>query len=79
MNIFFSTMAHQLKTPLNSIMAMTQQIQALMKKKDKATQQIATYIYANAVKLNHLVNCTLDVSQLKAGQFRTKFQKCNII
>jgi len=26
MNIFFSTMAHQLKTPLNSIMAMAQKL-----------------------------------------------------
>jgi len=46
---------------------------------DDYSRQIAYHIRINAIKLMHLVDCTLDVSQLKAGKFIPKESKCNIM
>lgn len=76
---FLATMSHELKTPLNAIIAFSQML--LRKTKDKLTASeidMVERIFNNGNNLLVLINDILDLSRIEAGKLQISPQKFDI-
>jgi len=66
-NLYYASVAHDLRTPLNSILPLTDLIAS--KTKDPETLRFLKIIKNSANHLSNLVEDTLDMSRIENGQF----------
>lgn len=77
----FSQLAHELKTPLNSIMAYSQLLlrqQQAKKEEDSITIERIERVLRSSRQLLQLVNNSLELSQVDAGKTQLKLMKIDL-
>lgn len=69
---FLATMSHELRTPLNSIIGFAGLLaqEDLPRASNTKIDEYVTHIHESGIKLLHLINELLEISQMDAGQVR---------
>jgi len=76
---FFSTAAHQLRTPLTSIQGFSEILMTRDNIKEKEKKEFISYINKQAVNLASIINDLLDISRIESGiGFTLHKVPCNI-
>lgn len=80
-DLFLSTAAHELKTPLTVLMGHTQTIQRRMAREEHVSernQRSLAAIREHAGRLNQMIDALLDISRLESGQLTIKCVPLNL-
>jgi two-component system sensor histidine kinase KdpD len=70
-NTLLSSISHDLRTPLTSIIGLSANISELAKN-DNSISQIANSIHHQAEKLSHIINNLLEITRLESGNIQIK-------
>lgn len=80
-NEFLSNISHELKTPLNLIMATQQLLNVSIKRSDESNPSICNYmniLKRNSYRLLRLINNLLDITEMNIGCYRVNFNNFDI-
>lgn len=75
---FLSSMSHEFRTPLNSIIGFTQLMSLNNKQINKETSEALSYIEHSGQHLLALINDILDLSKIESGTLELKPSKINV-
>lgn len=81
---FFSTVSHELKTPISILLAVLQLIESMREKDSQLIDSVSTNKYINIMKQNcyrliKLTNNLIDINKIDAGYTEMKIKNHNII
>ena len=83
-NQFFSTISHELKTPLNIVLGSVQLLKVHNEENKNSIHhdilgKHIRRVQQNCYRLLRLVNNLIDITKLEAGFLNMNFRKCNIV
>ncbi|HKP51046.1 MAG TPA: HAMP domain-containing sensor histidine kinase [Chloroflexia bacterium] len=79
---FVSALSHELRTPLTSIIGFTQVIRRKLASAPAADGRMAEHmdvIWAQAQRLNRLIDTFVDIANIEQGDFSIKFSKVELV
>jgi len=74
--LFLSMAAHDLRTPLSSILGYAELLRDELPADDDRRRDLFDVILSQTYRLQHLINDLLDLDQVERGQIRTIFREC---
>ncbi|MGM0378370.1 MAG: ATP-binding protein [Bacillota bacterium] len=74
---FIATVSHEIKTPLNSIIASLELIDSLKKEKNKELNDYLNVMNDSASSLLEMVNDILDISKIESGKLKLEEENIN--
>lgn len=77
-DLFISLASHELKTPLTTISAYTQQISKKINNRQIPTEKSVEILKAEVRRLKHMLNELLEIDQIKTGQLSYNWKIINI-
>jgi len=77
-DLFISLASHELKTPLTTIAAYSDQIARRVGSREMPTEKSVEVLNAEVRRLKHLLNELLEIDQIKTGQLVYHLQSVNI-
>lgn len=81
---FISVASHELKAPVSSFLLMVQLFEKKMNAQEseaafrEKTRQFIQKVEHQAQRLNQLVEDMLDISRIRTGRFKMKWEECNL-
>lgn len=78
-DLFISMAAHELRTPLTAVNGYIQLLRTKLSSKEGSEARWVEQLYAESVRLTHLVNELLEINQIKSGKLQYYLKEHNLL
>ena len=76
---FFTNISHELRTPLTLIMSPLQKLMSVPDKYDADSTKEFRRMFLNSIRLQRLIDQTLDISRLEQGKAKLQVQQIDVV